>query len=73
MTGEVPACASKHTYTVTGRDGETLARTEIGPKVAWVLWASKRPESRDVTAAHLDGVLCPVGTRNVRALLDGTS
>lgn len=62
-------CTSKHTYTITGPGGETLATTTGGPKLAWVHWNNAGPRALDVTATHSDGAVCLPATREVHALL----
>ena len=66
---EAAGCEGKHVYTITDQDGKTHARTEGGPHIAWVLWQNGRPKTRDITAAHHDGEVCPAATRKVRALM----
>jgi len=62
-------CTEKHTYTITGPAGETLASTTNGPKLAWVHWADAGAQALDLTAAHPDGAVCLPETRAARALL----
>lgn len=64
-------CTSKHTYTITGTSGESIASTTVGPKAAWVHWANAPSRALDLTATHDDGTVCLAETRNTRTLLPG--
>lgn len=62
-------CTDKHTYTITGQGGETIARTSGGPKTAWVHWTTAGDAALDMTATHPDGAMCLTATHAARALL----